>query len=95
MNPPRIRDYPKEIHFGDDSYKIRFVRKFKDESTMGECDPSEREIRIKQGLGRVDTLKTFLHELCHLLEFEAPCTLHHETIYKLENAIFDLLIKNF
>jgi hypothetical protein len=95
MKLPSIRQYPKEIHFGDETYTIRFIRKFKDKDTLGECDPSEKEIRIKLGIGRKETLKTVIHELCHLLEFETPCTLHHETIYKLEDAIFELLTKNF
>lgn len=95
MKLPNIRDYPKEITLNQETYKVRFVRQFEDKKQLGICDPSEREIVIRMGLGKKETFKTFIHEVLHLLEFEGPVTLHHKTIYKLEEAIFSLLIENF
>lgn len=94
MYLPSIRSYPKTIQFGDEEYRLRFVRTFSDATTVGECDPSEKEIRIKLGQGRKETFRTLLHELLHLVEFEHPIEMKHATIYKLEEALFTLLTQN-
>lgn len=92
---PGVRDYPKEINFGEVSYKVRFVRPQTIPGSAGECDPSLHEIRISLGLGRKETLKTFIHEVLHVLEFEHPVCIEHKLIYKLEDAVFSFLISNY
>jgi hypothetical protein len=92
---PGVRDYPKEVLLNGVVYKVRFVKKFDEDDTLGECCPSDEEIRIKLGQSRQDILKTFIHELLHMIEFEGPVELKHSIIYKLENHIYDLLIHNF
>lgn len=92
---PGVRDYPKEIQFGDVTYKVKFMRAKNLPGSMGECDPSTHEIRISLGLGRKETLKTFIHEVLHLLEFEHPVCIEHKLIYKLEDAVFNFLWSNY
>jgi hypothetical protein len=94
-NLPSIRSYPKELNLGDVTYKVRFVRASSIPGSAGECDPSLHEIRISLGLGRAETLKTFIHEVLHLLEFEHPVCIEHKLIYKLEEAVFSFLWSNY
>jgi len=89
---PSIKDYPKKIHLRHTTYKIRFVKRL---GACGETDPNKFEIRIKKGMSRNETFRTLLHEVLHLVEFEWPVKLKHKTIWKLEAALFDLLIDNF
>lgn len=92
----RRKDYPKELLIGSQVYKIKFVRKFKDKEQVGECDPETKEIKIKCGLGSKDTLKTFIHELCHaIFEFENDIELKHKLIYKFEEPIYQFILDNF
>lgn len=89
------RDYPKTLHIGSEIYRVKFVRKFKDSQTVGECDPEAKEIRILCGLGPEETLKTFIHELCHaVVEFEHEIEIKHKLIYALEEPIFRFLRDN-
>ncbi len=90
------KDYPKELHIGDEVYRVRFTRKMEDPTHLGECDPSSKEIRILPGQSREDTLKTFIHEVCHaLLQFENNTGVEHKTIYKLEEPIYRFFLDNF
>jgi hypothetical protein len=91
----RRKDYPKTLNIGDEVYTVKFVRKFKDRRTVGECDSSAKEIRIKTGQGPSETLKTFLHEVMHaLFEFEHDVNIPHKLIYKLEAPISQFLRDN-
>lgn len=92
MKIPNIKDYPKTIHLRGETYKIRFVKKL---GCMGETDAIKREIRIKAGMSKNETFRTAIHELLHFLEFEFPVKIKHKTVYKLEKAVFQLLIDNF
>lgn len=89
---PKQNKYPKKIHYKDITYKIRFVKNL---NCYGETDPGKKEIRIKHGISEREMFKTLLHELLHLVELETPIKLKHKTVYKLEQAIFELLIDNF
>lgn len=92
---PKRRDYPKHISYNGEEYAVRFVRKFKEKLQMGECCPSEKIIRIKIGLSKEETFITFLHELCHMVEFEAPVKIPHPLVYKLSEALAQIFIENF
>jgi len=90
------KDYPKELHIGTEIYKVKFVRKFKDPNTLGECDPSAKEIRILCKQTPENTLKTFIHELCHaIIEFEHDIEIKHQLIYRLETPIFRFIRDNY
>jgi hypothetical protein len=94
--PLPIRKYPKTLKLGDETYRIRFVRRFEDKDTLGECDPEAKEIRLKLGQGREETFKTLIHEICHgLLEFEHDLKVKHKLIYGMEQAIYQFLTENF
>ncbi len=94
MRPPKIRQYPKSVIIKDEEYKIRFVRKL-GPKTFGECDPETREIRIRFGQGREETLKTMIHELFHAIEFEYDLKIKHRLIHNLEEPLFLFLLSNF
>lgn len=89
---PKNRTYPKKIYFRSEVYKLKFVAKMEH---YGETDPERKEIRIKKGMSDRETFKTLVHELLHLVEFEAPIKIRHKMIYKLEEAISELLMDNF
>lgn len=89
------RDYPKELHIESEIYRIKFVRKFKDKSTVAEADPESKEIRILCGQTHDETLKCFIHEVLHTLEFENDLDIKHKLIYALEKPIFNFLRDNF
>lgn len=91
MNLPNQKQYPKEVFLRDIKYKILFVKGLKD---IGQTDPNKRVIRIRAGMSKNETFKTFIHEILHFLEFEHPVNLKHKIIYQLEEAIFALLSDN-
>lgn len=92
MQIPKLKDYPKKIYLRGATYKIKFVKNLKD---IGLTDPSARIIKIRAGMSKNETFRTLLHEMLHFLEFEWPVKLRHKTIYKLEKAIFQLILDNF
>lgn len=95
MRLPGRRQYPKQVAIADEVYAVRFVRSFKEKNTMGECCGAEREIRIKLGMTRQETLQTYIHETLHALEFECKVKLPHRLVYKLEVILFDYFMANF
>ncbi len=92
MRVPEIKDYPKELHIGGDTYKIVFAKNI---GFSGDCDQGKHRIRIKAGMSKNETFRTFLHEALHAIEFSIPVKIKHKTVYKLEEAIFNLLVDNF
>jgi len=86
--------YPKTIEVLGETYKIKFVRRFKDD-TVGLCDPNNHTITILKGMTKKETLCTFIHEVLHALSFEGDFKIKHKTIYSLERAIFELIMDNF
>ncbi len=92
MQIPRKRDYPKVIYLRDDVYRVVFVKNLK---PIGQTDATKKVIRIRAGLSRNETFRTFIHELLHVLEFSWPLKIKHKTVYKLEKALFQLFIDNF
>lgn len=89
------REYPKTLNIGNEVYRVRFVRRFDDRSTLGECDPSEKEIRIRLGQSHNERFKTFLHEILHALEFELDLKITHRQIEQLEEPLAQFLSDNF
>jgi hypothetical protein len=89
---PKPSSYPKRIYFADECYSIKFKKKL---DCYGKTCATKKAIIIKQGMSHRETLATFIHELLHLIEFEAPMKIKHKTVYKLEKAITEILLDNF
>lgn len=89
---PEQHTYPDTIYFKKESYRLIFVRGL---DCYGETDSGEKTIKIKKGLSPRETFSTLIHELLHVIEFEAPVRIKHRTVYKLEKALFNLLVDNF
>lgn len=89
---PKQKAYPKVLHVRGDTYKIRFVKGLKN---LGETDAGTMIIRIRAGMSRAETFKTFLHEALHAIEFSTPIKIKHKMVYELEDAIFSLILDNF
>lgn len=94
MRQIQEKEYPKFLYIGDTVYKIKFVKTLPG-NIVGLCDSLKETIYIKKGLGPSSTLKTFIHESLHALEFYYNIPIKHKVVAKLENAIFDLLMQNF
>lgn len=92
MRVPKIKDYPKELFLKGDCYKVVFVKNLKN---LGEVDPSSHTLRIRAGMSRNETFKTFIHEVLHIIEFSWPLPIPHKLVYNLEEAIFSFLLDNF
>lgn len=98
----RMAQYPREIRIpcrdgGTQVYAVRWVSKKSrklPKDTIAHCHPGDYVIRIKRGLGRAETFKSFIHEVLHAIEFEYPIKIKHKVIYELEDAIFRLLQLN-
>jgi hypothetical protein len=92
---PNKRDYPKEIVYDGEVYKVKWVRKFEDPDQLGECCSSEKVIRLRLGRPKFETFETFLHEILHLIEFEHPIDIKHSHVYKMSEALAKMFIENF
>lgn len=97
-----MRAYPPRLRIGDREYRLRFVRSIRGcrkgdvkGSTLGLYDPNRVEILVKRGLSADETLKTIIHEALHAIEDEYDIPLPHESVYKLEEALFDFFAANF
>lgn len=88
---PAIKDYPKQIYIRGESYKISFVKNL---DCLGITDSGARTIKIKAGMSPHETFRTAIHEVLHAIEFSWPVKIKHKTVYKLEKAIFDVLLDN-
>lgn len=89
---PKQEHYPKKIHFRRECYRLIFVKNL---DCYGVTDAGSKTIKIKKDLSPMQTFKTVLHELLHVVEFEEPMKIKHKMIYKLEEALFDLIMENF
>jgi hypothetical protein len=86
------KNYPKYIYLRGDRYHLKFIKGLK---AFGETDSGDLTIKIRAGMSKNETFRTFIHEILHVLEFSWPIKMKHKTIYKLEKAIFALLLDNF
>lgn len=92
--PPQSK-YPTEIFIKGESWRITFVDVIEGKDTLGLCDPNNKVIHIRRGLKKDELFKTFIHELCHAAEDSYSIKVSHKAVYKLEEAIFDILVNNF
>ncbi len=61
---------------------------------LGLCDYDNKQIIIKSGQSNMQQMKTFFHELGHAVSWENEIELKHKDIYKLENALYNLIKLN-
>jgi hypothetical protein len=95
MRLPNPKSYPTELLIAGESWRLAFVDQIEGKDTLGMCDPNNKVIFIKRGLSRKETLKTAIHEVFHALDEEFDLKLSHPQVYKLEEALYDLLVNNF
>lgn len=62
--------------------------------TLGLCDPNTRHLYIKSDLSKTEEIKTYIHEMLHALEAEWDIKIPHESVYRLEEAIYKFLTLN-
>lgn len=93
----RMCDYPKEIVVNENVWDVKFVRRIDGEQSnvFGLCDPGEQAIYIKMGQSPEERLKTFLHELLHVFEWEYKLEIPHKLIHGLEDPFARFLIDNY
>ena len=92
MRVPEIHEYPKKVYLKDSTYRVIFV---KTDKYNGETCSTKQVIKLRKGMSKNETFKTFIHELLHFIEFEWPVKIKHKTVYKLEKALYNLFIDNF
>ena len=92
MKLPPNESYPKKIYFQNGYYSVKFRKNFR---YAGLTDANTKTITLCDGMSRRATFSTLIHELLHLIEFEYPVKLKHKTIYKLEQAITEIMLDNF
>lgn len=65
-----------------------------DPNCLGMCDPNTKIIYIKNGQSKSAEIKCFLHEWLHSAEAEFEIKIPHDSVYKLEDAIYKFLTLN-
>lgn len=96
MRLPRQNQYPKTIQVNGETYTIKWVTRFKnDPKQLGECCSTTKVIRIKKGQTPEERLKTYIHEIIHVFEFEHDLKIAHKLVYSLEEAAYAFLVGNF
>lgn len=97
----RQRDFPREIHLGDDVWRVVFKRAIPPEDddhpanpTLGLTDPSTHTISIAMGQTAFERLRTFVHELFHAIEYSYNIRISHWLIYRLEVPVAWFLWNN-
>lgn len=91
----RMKDCPREIQIGENTWDVKFVRRFQDKFTTGLCDPSETTIYIRMGQTDDERLKTLLHEILHAIEYEYQLEIPHRLIHRLEDPLARFLVDNY
>lgn len=95
MRIPKKSQYPTKIKVNKAIYTVVFVDNIEGGlSTLGLCDPNTKVIFIRNKLKPKDTLKVFIHEVLHALEFEFELKIEHNLIYNLMDPLFLLFYDN-
>lgn len=92
LSLPDASRYPKHIYYANERYKLIFVKNLRG---YGLTNWATKVVKIRAGMSRRATFITIIHELLHIIEFETPVKLKHKTVYKLEQAISEMLLDNF
>lgn len=91
---PKPSQYPKELTINGISWRVVFVDQIQGEDLLGLCDSENRTIQIIRRLKPKTRLAIFLHELIHAIEYSYSFSIPHGKIYKLSEALADVIIIN-
>ncbi len=106
MRYPRQRDYPRSftVKKTGQLWAVRFVTvatmsnigapymEADDlEELLGLTCPTARVVYLVLGMDPQTRWEIFHHELMHVAEFELGLTIRHETVYKLQRPISEIL----
>lgn len=86
--PQSIRVTPKV------TYEIVYVDSFKNPDVLGEMRPDIKQIAIKNGQSNTELIKTYIHELTHMISDENGIGLTERQVTKLEHALYRFLRLN-
>lgn len=105
MKFPKLRDYVRELVYGDATYEVVFASQAKlDEASLraglgrgnrGLCIQAEERIYILRGQSPRDRFETWLHEVAHLVEYESGIKIPHRLIEDLEGPFARFIAQNF
>jgi hypothetical protein len=97
MRLPNKNKYPKELHFNEETYTVKFVARIPGgtKADKGLCDGSTNTIFIRKSLDKSSMFRTFIHECIHAMEFEYEIPIPHPMVHQLEKAIGDFFMINF
>lgn len=98
MKYPRQRDYRKDWHFGDEIWRVKFVRHIphrKGRICFGMTDPETQTIVLRLGQKPAMLYETFWHEIFHIFEDVYGFKIPHRVIYNVERPIARFHIDNF
>jgi hypothetical protein len=97
MRSLKLSQIPKKLYVKDEIYKVKLVKRIPghDKDTVGLCDPGTNTIWISTDQSNRHILRTLIHEATHAVEFVYDLKIKHKLVYKLEKAIYNLLMDNF
>lgn len=84
------RYIPRELRIGKSLYRIHITSRLADDLD-GLIDLESKEIFIRSGLSKRDTLATLWHEALHAFEVETRTTIHHRTINRIEYVLSEVI----
>lgn len=86
--PSSIRITPKL------SYEILFTDSFPNPDVLGEMRIDTKQIVIKNGQSNTELMRTYIHEIIHVLSDENDVKLTESQVTKLEQATYRFLRLN-
>lgn len=75
-------------------YEVVFIESFTNPLTLAECRYTDKQIVIKKGQSKNETLSCFVHEITHAICFERRIKITHKAVYGLEKAVLFLIKAN-
>ena len=88
-----VRSYANTWDIGPELYQMKFVQRLPDRAT-GMCDASTNSCYSILKQSKIETFRTFIHEMIHAMEDVYDFELKHEYVEKLEIAFADFLLEN-
>lgn len=88
------KDYPNTLHVGDDCWEVKFCRKIV-EGCLGLTDPSIKTMYLAQKQPRDELLRSFIHEVGHILEDHYGFEIPHKLLHELEDPILRFILDNW
>ena len=90
---PQLRTLPASVKVGPLVYKVEVSSYADGDHNWGECDHTNRVIRIGELTARrpEQTALTFLHEILHIVDADRKLGLSEDAISSLSNGLGDAL----